>query len=204
MNMCHAHRALIAAAGVAVALTLVAPAFAQSGQTPTTKDPVRFSAFAVQLDTGTTGVIEIAVERWSTDAEREELVGLAGTATEKHHGQEALLKALKDVEPRVGYIRTPNSLGWDLKYARQTMLADGTRQIVVVTDKPVSFAAALSDAESMDYPFSLIEMHFDKNSDKGEGKLMGRTAVSTKNGRLEIDLYGNEPTRLTSIKEKSK
>jgi hypothetical protein len=188
---------------VSAALALVASLSAQqfADSAPTTKNPVRFSAFAVQMDTGINGMIEIAIERWSTDAERQMLIGLVGTATDKSGGQDTLLNALQKVTPRVGFIRTSNSIGWDLRYARESILPDGTRQIVVVTDKPVSFAAAMADSESIDYPFSLIEMHFPQSGDKGDGKLMARTAVSTKNGRLEIDLYGNEPTRLTTITE---
>jgi hypothetical protein len=206
--MCKVYRALVAAAGVGVAViaALVVPVVAQqpAERTPTVKDPIRFEAFAVQMNAGASGVIEIAIERWSTDEERQTLVGLAGTATDKSGGQNTLLNALQKVTPRVGFIRTPNSLGWDLRYAKEFHLPDGTRQIVLATDKPVSFAAAYADSESLDYPFGLVEMQFPKDSNKGEGKLLSRTALSTKNGRLELELYGSEATRLTTITEKTK
>ena len=48
----------------------------------------------------------------TTDEEREALI-----AAFVEGGQNMLLKALQKVKPRVGYIRTPNSLGYDLQYA---------------------------------------------------------------------------------------
>jgi len=168
---------------------------------PTEKEPLRFSAFAVQMNAGVAGDLEIAIERWSTDAERQALLTLVGQTTDRN--QDKLVKALQDIKPRVGFIRTPNSMGWDLKYAWEAKTADGKRQIVIATDKPVSFLAAAAGTRTLDYMFSLIEMQFPDGQSKGEGKLLGQTSISVKNGRLELELYGNEPTRLTQITEKN-
>jgi hypothetical protein len=142
--------------------------------------------------------MEIAIERWSTDAERQSLVSqLAGT-TLKTGGQDKLLRALQNIKPRAGFMRTPNSIGWEIQYARDNVQGDGTRQIVIATDKPVSFAAAATGAESTDYPFTLIEMRMGKDN-KGEGRMLARSAITTKNGRLELENYGNEPIKLSAI-----
>jgi hypothetical protein len=167
-------------------------------ETPTKKAPLRFSAFNVSMDTGMAGVTEITIERWTTNAERTALLGLVETAKYGEGGQRKLLDALQKIKPRTGSIRTPNSIGWDLRYAVENKLDDGTRQIVVVTDKPVSFAAAASQSQAMDYPFTLIEMRM-KPNEKGEGKMLSATSILTKNGRLELENYGTEPVRLTSI-----
>jgi hypothetical protein len=53
----------------------------------------------------------------------------------------------------------------------------------------------------MDYPFTLVEMRFKAGSAEGEGKLLGQTALAVKDGKLEIEIYGQEPTRLTTIKQ---
>jgi hypothetical protein len=200
----------LAALGVALALVLPlsaqqpAPAApATPADVPTVKDPLRFSAFAVSMPAGQAGVVEIAIERWTTDAERQSLLELLGASSFKEGGQAKLLEALQKVKPRTGFIRTPNSLGWDLRYARENMLADGTRQIVIATDKPVSFLAAASGSRSMDYPFSFVEMRM-KPNDKGEGRLLAATAVDVKNGRLELENYGQEPVRLTTITQEVK
>jgi hypothetical protein len=149
------------------------------------------------------GVTEIAIERWTTTAERTKLLGLVETAKYGEGGQRKLLDALQKVKPRVGFIRTPNSIGWDLRYAVETTMPDGTRQIVIGTDKPVSFAAAASDSQAMDYPFTLIEMRM-KPNEKGEGKMLAATSITTKNGRMELENYGQEAVRLTEITETQK
>ena len=82
-------------------------------------------------------------------------------------------------------------------------MPDGTRQIVIATDKPVSFGAAASDSRAMDYPFTLIEMRM-KPNEKGEGKMLAATSITTKNGRMELENYGQEPVRLTEITETQK
>ena len=170
---------------------------------PTKKNPLRFTAFNVSMPTGMSGVTEIVIERWTTTAERTKLLGLVETAKYGEGGQRKLLDALQKVKPRVGFIRTPNSIGWDLRYAVESTLPDGTRQLVIATDKPVSFAAAASDSRAMDYPFTIVEMRM-KPNEKGEGKMLAATSITTKNGRLELENYGQEPVRLTEITESEK
>jgi hypothetical protein len=194
------------AAVIGLALALAAPVTARQDtvrDVPTKNDPLRFTAFAVSMPQGAAGTVDIAIERWTTEEERASLLDLLAGASFKAHGQDKLLKALQDIEPRTGYIRTSNSLGWDLRYAREFLLPDGVRQIVIATDKPVRFLAAASGSRVMDYPFSFIEMRM-KPNDKGEGRLLAATAVDVKNGRLELENYGQEPVRLTSITEHRK
>jgi hypothetical protein len=198
--------AACAVLAVAVPLGAQTPA---AEHVPTKDDPIRFSAFAVSMQGGRAGVVEIVIERWTGDDERKGLLELVGGTSFKDGGQDKLLKALQDVKVRTGYIRTPNSLGWDLKYAKEFHQADGTRQIVVATDKPVSFFAARNSSRSLDYPFTFVEMRIKppdaKGEAKGEGKLLAATAVSYATGKLELENYGQEPVRLTTItQEKDK
>ena len=67
----------------------------------------------------------------------------------------------------------------------------------------MSFGAAAGGSEVLDYPFTLIEMRM-KPNEKGEGKMLAATSILTKNGRLELENYGQEPVRLTSITEEEK
>ncbi len=55
----------------------------------------------------------------------------------------------------------------------------------------------------MDYPFTLIEMRM-KPNEKGEGKMLAATSILAKNGRLELENYGQEPVRLTDITQEVK
>jgi hypothetical protein len=170
---------------------------------PTVKDPIRFSAFAVSLQQGQAGQVDMAIERWSTDAERKSLRDLLAGTDFSAGGQDKLLKALQAIQPRVGFIRVGTSMGWDLKYAWESALPDGTRQIVIATDKPVSVLAASDSSDVLKYPFTLVEMRIGKDN-KGEGRLLAATAVSVENGKLELKAYGLEPVKLNQISETQK
>ena len=184
------------------ALTLLAPLSAWQVETPTKKDPIRFSAFAVSLPAGKSGVVDIAIERWTTDAERAALLDVLAGTSFKAGGQDKLLSALQKVKPRTGFIRTPTSLGWDLRYARENLLPDGTRQIVIATDKPVSFLAVRNSSRTLDYPFTFVEMRM-KPDGEGEGRLLAATAIDFSKGTLVLENYGQEPVRLTTIKQEA-
>ena len=115
--------------------------------------------------------LEIVIERWSSDRERDELI-----ATLKDKGSDALLRKLQTM-PRVGYIRDANrgSLGWDLHFARERKLEDGGRQIVLGTDRPISAWEAFNKPRSADYEFTVADIRFD-----GDGKGVGKLAVAAK------------------------
>jgi hypothetical protein len=94
-----------------VALLTATPANAQ-----TNLAPEEFTTFAVNMGArtgGTTANLIITVDRWSSDAEKDKLFDILRTK-----GQQALLNMLQDVK-RVGYIRTPQSVGYDLRLAMQ-------------------------------------------------------------------------------------
>jgi hypothetical protein len=158
-----------------------------------------FTCFAASLGTGKAGIIEIAINRWSTDEEREMLL-----TTLQEFGQEKLLAALEKIRPPVGYMRTPNSIGYDLYYARNNPQPDGSRQVVLATNRRVSFREAANAARSMQYQFTLIEIHIDKNG-KGEGKLVPAAKVSwdTKAKKIEIENYNALPVDLVNVTAKN-
>jgi len=181
----------------AAALVVSTPMRAEQGAAsagPTAKDPLRFSAFGVSMEAGASGRIEVAIERWTTDTERTLL-----SSALVEGGQKRLLSALQDVKVRTGFIRAGSSIGYDLRYSRDNMLPDGTRQIVIATDKPVSFLAVVSGARTLEYPFTILELRFPKGNAKGEGRMLVQTAIAVKNGQLQLENYGQEPVRLTQI-----
>lgn len=164
---------------------------------------LRLTAFAINLGVTPdlrrrgpkTAVVEIAIDRWSTDAEHDELL-----AALKDKGQDGLLKALQE-NPSVGTIHTPDTLAWDLHYARQQPTADGGQRIFLATDRPISFWEAANLRRSIHYPFTLIEIHLDKNG-QGEGKLSVATKITiSKDGKeIELEDYSTQPVLLQSVK----
>ena len=100
-----------------------------------------------------------------------------------------------------GGIRTPQTLAWDLRYARQFPEEDGTgRRIVLATDRPINFREARNQARTMDYPFTIVEIRLNKE-DRGEGKiLLGTKIFVDKNRNLTLENYGQQPIRFNEIR----
>ena len=177
----------------AVAILLGTTGFAHA------PDPVaRFTAFAVNLGgpgRSSAGTVELAITRWSTAGERDRLMGVL-----KSKGPEKLLDALNDT-PRVGYIRTPDSLGYDLRFAYREPAEDGGEDITVITDRYIGFWESFYRPRTIDYPFTVIELHLNKNGE-GEGKMSLATRITAdKHGdRVVLENYSAQPVLLQSVR----
>ena len=177
-------------------LLLSAFAYAQSnGQ------PERFTANAVstspEYGTGQR-IVEINVDRWSPASERERLVTALQTK-----GPDELLKQLQKNKP-VGRVRTPDSLGYDLRYAAQTPLPEGGRMVVIATDRPIGFWEATQRPRSIDYPFTVIQMKLDREGN-GSGTLSYATRiVAHGNNVIELEDFATQPIMLNNIRASAK
>jgi hypothetical protein len=181
-----------------VVLSLLAfaggPAFAEDAPRP-----LSLSAVAVNMSglgrVGTT-TLNIVIERWSTDEERDRLLD---TLVEKGAGK--LLDALDDIKPRTGFIRTTRSLGWDIQFARMQDLPSGGKRIVFATDRPMTFYEVRNNTRSSEYEFMLCEIRLGPDG-KGEGKLATAAKISfdRERRRMEIENYAQQPVRLTSVR----
>lgn len=167
-----------------------------SGPQAAKPGPVRFTAIATNLGASRgpmTQVLQITINRWSTDAERDQLV-----AALKAKEQQGLLNALQQL-PAIGSIRTPNSLGYELRYARLDTLTDGGQRAFVLTDRYVSFAEVTDQSRSLDYPFTMIEMRLKPNGE-GDGLMSVATRITQADNLLIVENYGMQPTQLTSVR----
>ena len=160
-----------------------------------------FTGFAINMGSGpSTAVVDFTIERWSTDAERAALLSILVEEKNVFRANEKLLTALQKM-PRAGSIRTPETLAWELRYARQSPLEEGGRRIVLATDRPIGFREARVQAETMDYPFTIIEIQLDKN-ERGVGKILAGTKLFIdKNNNLVLENYGQQPVRFNEIKK---
>ena len=156
----------------------------------------RFTGFAINMNSGPkTATVDFAIERWSTDAEREKLLGII---QENKDPNDKLLRELQRM-PKVGYIRTPDRLAWDLRYSHQSKLEDGGRRIVLATDRPIGFAEARNRPRTIDYPFTIVEVRLDKNN-RGEGKILAGTRIYVEKGSIVLENYGQQPVRFNEIR----
>lgn len=177
-----------------VALT-AAPAPAQ-----TMGEPEEFTTFAVNMGAltsggGATAQLIITVNRWSTDAERDALL-----ATLKEKGQQEALEALSRLK-RVGSLRTPQSIGYDLRLALDEPDKDGGRRILLFTDRPIGFYESRDRPRSVDYPFTVIDMRLnDDGTGKGTMSIAAKIIPAGRN--LVIENYDTQPVQLNQIKSR--
>jgi hypothetical protein len=162
--------------------------------------PLKLTAFAINMNSGPkTATVDIVIDKWSTDEQRDALLSILQEQKDVYRANQALLKALQKM-PKVGYIRTPETLAWDVRYAREHPLEGGGRSIVIGTDRPVGFREARNQPRSMDYPFTVIEIRLDAQN-KGEGKLLYGTKlyIDPKTKNLVLENYAQQPVRLNEI-----
>ena len=186
-------------------------AMAPLGARQTSGEKLEITAFAVNMSNigpGTSAVVEIDIDRWSTAAERENLIT---TMVEKKENE--LLKALQKM-PSHGRFSIPGLVGPDphqlrlgnaLRYAWQTPQPEGGRRIVIATDRYIGFNEARNQPRTIDYPFTLFEIRVDK-AGEGQGKMAVATKISfdKKKNAIELENYSSEPVRLNNVKVKVK
>jgi hypothetical protein len=144
------------------------------------------------------GTVLMRVTRWSTESERDRLIG-----TLKAKGPDKLLDELQHMKS-VGTIRTPDSLGYDLRYAHQRPAEDGGRQIVLATDRPIGFWEAAHQPRTIQYPFTVIQMQIGADG-RGKGTLSYATKVTAHGNTIELENFATQPVMLTEVKaEKGK
>jgi hypothetical protein len=195
------------AAAVLAASTAGLPVGAQSSA-PSATDKVRITGWALNMSNTATGAnqtIQIDIDGWSNPSQRQHLID---TFMEKK--QDGLVRELEK-QPDLGRFRFPGymgpdpnnimRLGTDIRYAMSFPLENGGRRIVVITPRVIGFQEARNQPRTVDYPFSLFEMRFDK-SGKGEGRLAYATQISfdKKKNSIEIENYSSEPVRLNELK----
>jgi hypothetical protein len=92
-----------------------------------------------------------------------------------------------------------DSLGWDLRYAREVKTGDGER-IVFATDRPIGSAEAAQQPRSIDYKFTVGDLRL--TSDKGQGTLSPAVKLryDGDDQTLELENLASEPVRLLDVR----
>ena len=157
--------------------------------------PERFSATAMNINNGSAGNIDITVNRWSTDKERDTLMAVAA-----EKGPDKLLDALQDLPP-VGHFGAPGNLSWDIHFARRMRLPEGGERVVLVTDRRIGFWEAANQPRSINYPFTFIEVRLNRDG-VGEGKMSIATKViyDKAENMLTLENFQTSPVQLTNVK----
>ena len=147
----------------------------------------------MNLDRGSASFLDIVITEWTTPEERESLI-----RTFLERGSKALYDALEEKSEK-GYVKAPQTLGYDVQYAFQFEI-EGKRRIVLATDRPFAFLEMARNTRSTDYNVSLMVLDVDPETGEGEGTATGGAELSIKDGKLQIEFVGTQPTRLTHVK----
>lgn len=177
-------------------------------QAPSATDKLEISGWALNMSniaTGANQTILIRINSWSNGSQRDHLIQ---TFLEKK--QNGLLRELEK-QPEVGRFNFPGymgpdpnntmRLGTDIRYAFNHPMPEGGRRIVIITPRVIGFNEARNQPRTIDYPFTLFEMRFDK-AGKGEGRMAVATQISfdKKKQAIELENYSSEPVRLQNLK----
>jgi len=178
----------VAAISSAALLTIAA-----SAQTMGT--PERYTGSAININNGRTDNIDITVNRWSNDKQRDTLMEVMRTK-----GPDKLLDVLQEM-PAMGHFGVPGNLSWDIHFARKVPLPDGGERVVLVTDRRIGFWEAAHQPRSIDYPFTVIELRLNRDGD-GEGTMSIATKViyDKEQNMITLENFQNQPIRLTNLK----
>ena len=184
--------ASIALAAACAGLGLSAPTTAAQSKTYE-----EFSAiFSNISNVGAVGAapVTIRITRWTPVDEHEKLMAILADK-----GTEALVRALQSAKS-VGSIGTPQTLPYDLRYARQEPFEGKGRKIILMSDRPMEAWERFSSAVSRDYPITWIEMKLDADG-RGSGSISLAARLRLLGDFLGIEDYANQPARLNEIKK---
>ena len=185
-------------ATVALAAIGSAAVLDQGLSAQTMGSPEHYTATAMNINNGQANNIDITVNRWSTDKERDALMA---AVTQK--GPEKLLDALEDL-PAVGHFGAPGNLSWDIHFARKMHLPEGGERVVLITDRRIGFWEAANQPRSIDYPFTFIDIRINRDGE-GEGRMSLATKViyDKKDNMISLENFQTSPVLITNVRRKA-
>ena len=168
-------------------------------QIPST--PERFSftvASGSKAGSGGDGRFDLSVTRWSTDAERDQMITVL-----KEEGQTNLRRAIGSAIA-AGRIHLPGGLANTVRYARRSPRPDGGEDIVLVFDwRTTPWWDSTLPSSPLDATFSVIQLRLTK-AGAGEGKLgVGKIREDKAAGIVMAD-YESQPALLLDVRREAK
>lgn len=160
------------------------------------RGPEDFTALAVPASNvlSDARTVLMSLDRWSTAAEQSMLARML-----REKGPSTMLEEFRNMRP-LGTIRTPDSPGYDLRYAQQTRTEDGRRRVVLATDSPIggSWEGCNRPRPVDDFPFTVIQMHIDAEG-RGTGTMSVATKIRAHDNSIEFEDMASCRVMLTDI-----
>ena len=184
---------------VLLAAGILAASMFQSVQAQTKGTIENFTATSVNV-TGAPDPMKIDLLRWSTDAEREQVINALSDKGEKEF-MDVLSK-----QPTLGYIWTSESAGYSVRYAYQTSMPDGSERVIIATDKrlgswnPQIWKPAGS-ATVNSYDFTVIELRLNrKRIGEGKSSLFAKVGPDKTSKTVTLENYAAAAVVLKDVK----
>lgn len=179
---------------LALVVALAGASLPAAAQSPIAK----YSAQVVNFDAPTgnaVSLMQIQITRWSTDEERDRL-----TNALFEQGEKALLGVVQKLQT-AGTIRTPDSVGYPLRYARRTVSSADAETVVIITDRALSFYELRNAPRSREYPFTVIRFQLNSQG-RGQGDLMLATRIQGDKATKDIafENFGPSPLKLQNVR----
>jgi hypothetical protein len=135
--------------------------------------------------------IKIYISGTTTD---EEVHALA--AALKNGGSDALEKAMDKMDN--GRVTPPRSTGTKVAVIRTKKTETG-QSIILVTDRPITFAELWRGSRSQDYPFGIIQLNLDEKGN-GDGSMIVAAKIKINDDNtIEVESYGMGPSKLIGV-----
>lgn len=148
------------------------------------------------MATGATEQIQVNFTRWSTDEERSELLQKLADK-----GPDNFPKYLRRQET-TGWVRTTQSLRWELRYARDIQTDEG-RQIIAASDRPIGFREATNRGRSLDYNTTLIILNVDEEG-RGTGQVFvgAEIVFDEESNTMTVEGASDRPVELVNVRKR--
>jgi hypothetical protein len=155
----------------------------------------RYRANATSVDRGSATIVDITIREWTSPEERQALI--EAFVEGGNRGIYDFLAGRKEK----GYLQISGSLAYDMRYAYQ-FEADGKRQVVLATDRSIHLGELRRNSRSLDYSISLVILEIDNATGEGSGMLAigAELSVDKETGKIQIEVPGIQPTRLTRVR----
>ena len=162
----------------------------------------KFQANAIAVDgpsEAKSAVLHMNIYKWSNDDDREEIIDAIQDATENKRAYRAVPEALRKLG-KAGYMFLTGGQGWPIRYAHQ-IETDGKREIILATDRPVTFSEVYRGSAVRDFDITLIVLKWE-DADKGEGIASVGTEITwdEAKGQMNITNFSSQPVRLGDVR----
>ena len=175
----------------------IAPAFAK-------KEPIeKYQANALAID-GPVGskssTLSINIYEWSDDDDREMVIDAIKEATDNKRAYRAVPDTLRKLG-KAGYMFLAGGQGWPIRYAK-VFEVDGKREIVLATDRPITFSEVYSGSAVRDFDITVIVLKFEGGSETGEGIVSVGTEILWDDAKdqLKVTNVSSQPVRLGDVR----